>query len=685
MLADEFAKVGGLVGRGVCKTYVLLTNARVTGASEEKIRERLLKEGAREVFILDGQWICDTIAASRELRMFVPRVYGLGDLSQILDERSYAQASALAASATEEISTFVPTAAYRKAASALREHGFVMLLGEPGVGKSAIARMLAISAADNWSTPLMRARTSGELVQHWNPNEPNQIFWVDDAFGVVRHEERLTFDWARDLPLIMSAIKGGAKIVLTSRSYIYSDARPMLKTYAYPLLTEQQITVDVSDISRAERHQILYNHLSAGDQPAKVRALMKPHLEAAADADAFRPESARRLGLQAFTRGLTLDRSGVISFIARPKQYLTDVYFELDNAAQAALALIYSAGAGGLSTYFRVTQAERNVIEAAGSTPAACAASVGSLVGTFLRKEIREGRESYNFIHPTLREGFAAWLAEKPNLISAIITEMDDSTLLDSTDCLPFDAAPLEGTLMRIPPTLFGAVSERFLAIFNEWPDGSCWTGDICRYMARRGGDDLLQAYLKVDEMLENKLLNFDSFASFEPEPIILSRLLAMGRLSEESRRAACNQMARLAVRFVDPAWLEDGPWQKLLKVDERLKFMDYVRKNLVPQLTRAVEEDWPSDAIWKANEDSNDTRLEDPAGYALELYRQAFHEAGDTATEQAFAEAILLKGELAMAANRTTETDESGDDNIAERAEPTCERSVFADIDELP
>ncbi|MEV4545242.1 AAA family ATPase [Micromonospora echinaurantiaca] len=329
--------------------------------------------------------------------MFVPRVCGLGDLSQILDERSYTQASALVASATEEISTFVPTAAYRKAASALREHGFVMLLGEPGVGKSAIARMLAISAADNWSTPLMRARTSGELMQHWNPNEPNQIFWVDDAFGVVRHEERLTFDWARDLPLIMSAIKGSAKIVLTSRSYIYSEARPMLKTYAYPLLTEQQITVDVSDISRAERHQILYNHLSAGDQPAEVRALMKPHLEAAADADAFRPESARRLGLQAFTRGLALDGSGVISFISRPKQYLTDVYFELDPAAQAALALIYSAGAGGLATYFRVTQAERNVIEAAGSTPAACAASIGSLVGTFLRKEIRDGRESYNF------------------------------------------------------------------------------------------------------------------------------------------------------------------------------------------------------------------------------------------------------------------------------------------------
>ncbi|MEV4545243.1 hypothetical protein [Micromonospora echinaurantiaca] len=143
--------------------------------------------------------------------------------------------------------------------------------------------------------------------------------------------------------------------------------------------------------------------------------------------------------------------------------------------------------------------------------------------------------------------------------------------------------------------------------------------------------------------------------------------------------------MARLAVRFLDPAWLEDGPWQTLLKADERLTFMDYVRKNLVPQLTRAVEEDWPSDAIWKASEDSNDTDLEDPAGYALELYRQAFHEAGDTATEQAFAEAIRLKGGLALTADCITEANESGDDDTTKGAEPTCGRSVFADIDELP
>jgi hypothetical protein len=94
-LEDEFAKVRALVRLGMCGTYVLLTNARVTGASEEKICQQLRACGVAHPLVLDGQWVSDMIAAHRELRMFVPRVYGLGDLSQILDERAYAQASVL--------------------------------------------------------------------------------------------------------------------------------------------------------------------------------------------------------------------------------------------------------------------------------------------------------------------------------------------------------------------------------------------------------------------------------------------------------------------------------------------------------------------------------------------------------------------------------------------------------------
>ncbi len=314
-LEGEFEKIPRLVEGGQCRSYVLMTNARVTGSSEEKIRERLRVAGVEHPLVLAGGWVCATIAAHRELRLFVPRVYGLGDLSQILDERAYAQASALIAAAPDQVATFVITEPYRRAAEAVRDHGLVLLLGEPAVGKSVIALMLALAAADNWDCMTVKARTASELVDRWNPHEPDQFFWVDDAFGDVRHQEQLTHDWARNMPHVMTAISKGARVVLTSRDYIYQEARPLLKEYAYPRLREHKVLVNVEDLTVDERKQILYNHLALGDQPVDVKAEMKPFLERAATAEPFRPEMAHRLGLRAFTAGLSLTEAGIAAFM----------------------------------------------------------------------------------------------------------------------------------------------------------------------------------------------------------------------------------------------------------------------------------------------------------------------------------------------------------------------------------
>jgi hypothetical protein len=44
-LEEEFAKVPALVGGGLCRSYALMTNARVTGNAEARIRGRLRDAG----------------------------------------------------------------------------------------------------------------------------------------------------------------------------------------------------------------------------------------------------------------------------------------------------------------------------------------------------------------------------------------------------------------------------------------------------------------------------------------------------------------------------------------------------------------------------------------------------------------------------------------------------------------
>lgn len=645
-LEDEFAKIPALVADGLCRGYALMTNAHVTGRSEARIRRRLLSAGVEHPLIFDGQWICDTIAENQKLRLFVPRVYGLGDLSQILDGRAYEQASVLLDAARDQVAAFVITEPYRKAAQALQDHGFVLLVGDPAVGKSVIAMMLALAAADNWECLTIKARTASELIAHWNPNEPGQFFWVDDAFGAVRHEEQLTQDWARSMPHINAAIGKGSRIVLTSRNYIYKEARPLLKEYAYPRLREQQVIVDVEDLTLDERQQILYNHINGGDQLAEVKATMKPFLGHAATAEPFRPEMARRLGLRAFTGRLTITGPGITEFMTHPTQFLRDVYEELGPDQQAALALVYAAALdSSLASPLTLNEAQRDIIARVGATPAGVARSLEALTGSFLQVTIPPlGQPGWAFRHPTLWEGFASWVATQIRLLTVLLDGLEDSALLGRTDCEDEDAEEKNGTLLRIPVALYRPVAERLAKILREPFTGSKWKTQGGRtvssdsynehwrrntsvkvFLSRRSSDSFLRTYLDVDPRLPDTMLDFGSYLYAVTEPDVLARLHQAGLLNEQVRLKAVECVTDLAINTPDSGWLTDSAWKVLLTPSERVTLMQTVREELVPTL---------EDIYWSDDEKQPG---HDPIEESLNDYKEAFEKEGDHETAAVF------------------------------------------------
>ena len=180
--SDEVEKAKQLVERGICRSYVLMTNAGVSGTQAEKITDLYKAVGVANFRIFGSTWICRQILENKRLRMLVPRMYGLGDLSQILDERAYAQARYILESMRDDLARVVVTDAYRKSANALNEHGFVLLIGEPASGKTTIASLLSIAALDQWNASILKLDDPGDVAARWNPEEPSQFFWLDDAF-----------------------------------------------------------------------------------------------------------------------------------------------------------------------------------------------------------------------------------------------------------------------------------------------------------------------------------------------------------------------------------------------------------------------------------------------------------------------------------------------------------------------
>lgn len=392
-VADELAKVRKLVEQDRCDSYVLMTNAGLSGKRAREIQNLFKAAGAKQVVLLGSTWISRQIHENKRLRMLVPRVYGLGDLSQILDERAYAQARAILDSLREDLSKVVVTDTYRKAARAIDKHGFVLLIGEPAAGKTTIASMLAMAAVDQWDSSMLKLDDPRSVVERWNPDEPSQFFWLDDAFGVAQYESFLVTGWNHVLPQVKTMLRKGAKIVMTSRNYIYNRARKELKEGAFPLFKESQVVIDVHDLSIDERRQILYNHLKLGTQPRKFRRLIKPHLESVAVHERFIPETARRLADPLFTENLQLDEYQLYEFVEKQEQFLHEVLQALDADSKAALALIYMRN-DRLESPIMLLESEAEALDRLGSSLGGCVTALEALNGSLVLHSHESGTQS---------------------------------------------------------------------------------------------------------------------------------------------------------------------------------------------------------------------------------------------------------------------------------------------------
>jgi energy-coupling factor transporter ATP-binding protein EcfA2 len=586
-----------LVQSGRCDCYVLLTNAGVSGAVAEDI-ETLFQDGGIKQFVIFGStWICQTIRENKRLRMLVPRLYGLGDLSQILDERAYQQAKALLASMREDLSKVVLTAAYRRGADALDKHGFVLLVGEPAAGKTTIASMLSMAALDQWGCSTLKLDDPGKVIDHWNPDEPSQFFWIDDAFGVMQYESYLAHSWNHVLPQVKTMLRKGTKVVMTTRDYIYRRARNDLKESAFPLLNESQVVIDVHDLSLEERRQILYNHIKLGRQSKVFRTKIKPHLEAVAGNTRFVPETARRLGDPAFTKDLVLSSYHLNKFVETQEQFLREVLLGLDADSKAALALIFMRN-NLLESPIELEESEREAIDRLGSSIGKCIKALDALNGSFVQFVYSDEMSSWRFKHPTVGDAYAALLLQNPELLGIYVKGSPIDQLMDQITCgeigleravaLPKVLFPL--VLKRLDEFLTSSTTKYKTPLYSAWHRRD----RLETFLAFRCSKEFLSQYIDANPDILNRVASPGLLLNSVSEVDLAIRLNKFGLLPEDSRKRFVRTVTSYALEGEDLYALESQRIQSVFTEDELSDFRARVRSELLPKLSD-VRYDWQS------------------------------------------------------------------------------------------
>lgn len=665
-LTDELEKARRLARTGLSDNYLLLTSYGVSGTAEESIRKEFQSIPGIKWFGLYGStWINARIRESPRLRMLVPRVYGLGDLSQILDERAYDQARAILETLGPDLSKFVTTDAHNKAANAILSHGFVILLGEPASGKSMIAATLALGAIDVWNCQAMKLTEPRDFQTHWNPNERRQFLWFDDAFGATQYQRDMVLSWNHLFPHMAAAIHAGIRIVFTSRDYIFKAALNDIKTSAFPLLKESQVIINVQELHPSEKQQMVYNHMKLGDQPTSFKTQVKPFLNLVSSSTHFLPEIARRLGTRLFTRQFSFTAEHISEFVERPLDYLTDVLSSLDADSKAAIGLLFMNG-GQIPHPLTLSPQEITALTMLGSSEQRVRKTLPFLNGDMLRL-VRSEPSRWTYKHPTIGDAYARLLARDPELIDVYLGGVRPDKLVREITC---GETGLEGAVV-IPHSRY----DRILASIDTLTNKDA----LFMFLTYRCDRAFLELYISRHTDFVESLLEFGSFMGSVREVSVIARLHELHILPEAARKTFVEHARLLAVDTPDSDWISYKCIRAVFTEAEVTSLLELVREQLIPNIDDTIRD-------WRFNYDRSyePNSYFDPLKDTLETYHDQFEE--DEGAQDILASALSdIEDEVnELISERENPYEEDREYHSSSSSSVDEEqRSIFDDVDE--
>ncbi len=161
----------------------------------------------------------------------------------------------------EVTSKFVHNKSVNSAEEILNKSGVLIISGEPGVGKTTLARMLVwLHAEQDWQVTVIDDIQEAYEITF---DKRKHIIFFDDFLGQVQLSNDLVRGMDQRLPPFLQKIRThkNLRFVLTTRDYILHQAQSHSRRLADLAIDTSQFVLNVGHYTRSARAKILYNHL----------------------------------------------------------------------------------------------------------------------------------------------------------------------------------------------------------------------------------------------------------------------------------------------------------------------------------------------------------------------------------------------------------------------------------------
>jgi len=673
-LAAEQEHIAELVARGLASTYYFITNMGVDAPVAADICAELRRLGVQEAQVYGREWLTLKIRESARLRALVPRIYGLGDLSMILDERRAQQTEALLGHLMPSLRTYVPTAAHRQAVRILGETGIVLLIGAPATGKSMIAAILATTALGGEGHQTFQLDGPGELTEFWNPNETGRFYWIDDAFGPNQLRSDYVDHWIAMMNKVKTALNAGNRFVLTSRQHIWREAKLKLGIRNHQKLADESAVVNVSALSPDERAQIIYNHIKSGNQPGEWKARIKPHLASIASSTDLLPEIARRLGDRSYTSAVRTLPADLVRFVSAPTAFLKETLHELTEAQRAALTVIFLFRSR-LPVHIGHDPHISLVCDKFGVRHGDVNEAMTQLDGSFIRQKPDGSVRIWTFAHPTIADALAEILRDRPDLLELYIQGTRVEVLLAEAIC---DGAAKVQDAIVIP----ASSNQLLVARIIEMPDEPALNKTLFSFLATRATEAVLREVMAANPDIVRRRSEAYWRVYGDGRIMLFARLHKLRLLPEDLREEVAQDLENALLNNQDASVLDREEVLALFSPRQLLTLAMKIYENLVGDLPNRID-DLVGEADLTIEPSDNFSEIQ----YYVRCVDSFFFDVEMVSNAVATVESAISEG-IARVASRKEIEDESTDwvgEDIAPRVvvAPANGRSIFSDVDQ--
>lgn len=180
----------------------------------------------------------------------------------------------------ESVHLFVKTTAYDNSISCLEKNNVLIIVGNPGVGKTITSKMLVLNYAIRGYK--IRYTTDGTDLASLKKSlsqspEVKEIILLDDCFGQAYFKMKETQE--NELLALIKCVKMSSNkiLIMNSRVTIYQEAKLRTPNLVSSLDKKEYraYVLDMSKVPLIDKAKIFYNHLYFGNIPEAYRNNIK--------------------------------------------------------------------------------------------------------------------------------------------------------------------------------------------------------------------------------------------------------------------------------------------------------------------------------------------------------------------------------------------------------------------------